>query len=183
MIAVTRVTGRAVGSDELSEGDYRDIFDELRRKTSLRKFSEFIGSAVSFAWWGAYENGEKELSQDRKNELRRIVGLPALPPTVKQATEGIDPDATVWSVGGGIPDRVVMVGRETHEPLLLRLNGALRIVEEVRPGGRPAEPAVLRRKRAMGHVVIRRETWERLNRTRLEAGLSWEVFLGQLLGS
>jgi hypothetical protein len=180
MVGVTRVTGRAVSSDELSEQDYRDIYGEIREKCSLRQFSEFIHSEVSFAWWGQFEKGEKTLSQDRKSELRRAVGLPALPLTVAQATASVDPDAVVWRLGEGVPDRVVLVGVGTHEPLMLRLNGDLRILEEL--GEEPVTGvSPTRRRLYRKHITIREQTWERLNAARCEAGLGWEGFLEQLL--
>jgi hypothetical protein len=178
---VTRVTSRAVSSDDLSEKDYREIYDEIRQRCTLRKFAEFIGSRVSFAWWQQYEAGSKPLSQDRRNELRRAVGLPLLPMTIAQATEAVDPDATVWQIGEGRPDRVVLVGEDAHEPMTLRLNGDLRMVSET-PDQKGDVTGVTRPRRAAARssIVIGRAAWERLNERRLRDGLSWEAFLARL---
>jgi hypothetical protein len=189
MVGVTRVTGRAVSSDELTETDYRDIFREIRERCSLREFSRYIGSAVSFAWWGSYERGEKALSQDRRNELRCAVGLPLLPPSVDQALARVDPDAVVWEIGDGPGqaaryDRVVLVADDAHEPLLLRLNGDLRVVESFDRAAeqiRHADDGERRRRRARSSIVIGAETWQRLNAARTEAGLGWEAFLAGLI--
>lgn len=198
--AVTLVTANAESADKLGEADYMDIFREIREKMSLRKFVEVIGSQYSIAWWGKYENGGVTLTRTGKGELRRAVGLAALPLTVTEVTGEVDPDATVWQVGGltggeagaeGAAlgqyayDRVVLVGRELHEPVLLRLNGNLQVVAEA--GDLGEEGAVTqvtgaRRARTYKGLSVRRETWERLNSARLRAGLSWDEFLGQVGG-
>ena len=78
-------------AEDLTEDDYRCIYAELREKCSLRAFAEFISSAVSHAWWGRYENRLVQLNHDRRNELRRAVGLPELPGTVAQALGNVSP--------------------------------------------------------------------------------------------
>lgn len=199
MVAVTRVTGQAVSSEELSEQDYMDIFREIRERCSLREFSRYIGSTVSFAWWGMYERGQRALTQERRNELRRAVGLPLLPPAVDQVLAAVDPDAVIWGLGGGGAaaryDRVVLVADDAHESLLLRLNGDLRVVEAFDSGqgghggeGGRASGAGLgpplrdgRRRRERSSIVIGAETWQRLNAARTEAGLGWEAFLAGLI--
>ena len=67
---VTIITTNASSADTLADGDYRDIYDELRQKCPLRQFAETIHSAVSFAWWNKYERGEAVLNRERRNELR-----------------------------------------------------------------------------------------------------------------
>jgi hypothetical protein len=189
---VTVVTTGAGSADKLSEADYMDIFREIREKMSLRKFVEVIGSQYSIAWWGKYENGGVTLTRTGKGELRRAVGLEALPKTVTEVTGEVDPDATVWQVGDGQADRVVLVGRELHEPVTLRLNGTLRIederlkIEDYEPTAEPERAVTTvttgRARRNIGRVCLRREVWERLNSARLRAGVSWEEFLGVLVG-
>lgn len=182
MEVVTLVTEGAERADRLSEADYREIYEELRGKTTLRQFAEFIGSAVSFAWWSKFERGEARLDRERKAELRRAVGLPALPRAVTEVTAGVDPNARVWSVGAGRADRVVLVGEGAHEPLTLRLNGNLRLMGEDE-GPEAAVTGVTRRLRARSYrsLSVRRETWERLSEARLARGLTWEEFLQRLL--
>lgn len=182
--AVTLVTADAESAEELSDRDYREIYDELRSKMTLRVFVKFIKSQVSFAWWSKFERGEAKLDRERRAELRRIVGLAALPRAVTEVTAAVDPNARVWQVGNGQPDRVVLVGRELHEPVLLRLNGNLQVVAEAEGrdlGDDAAVTAVTgaRRARTYKGLSVRRETWERLNSARLRAGLSWDEFLGR----
>lgn len=178
MERVTLVTGGAGSADRLSDTDYREIYDELRSKTTLRQFAEFIGSAVSFAWWSKYERGEARLDRDRKAELRRAVGLPGLPRAVTEVTAGVDPDARVWQVGEGRPDRVVLVGMDAHEPLMLRLNGDLALVSETPVQDAPVTGVTRRRARPnRGSIVVTRGTWERLNAARLRAGKTWDEYL------
>lgn len=199
MEQVTLVTSGAGSADRLTEADYREIYDELRSKTTLRQFAEFIGSRVSFAWWSKYERGEAHLERERKAELRRAVGLPELPRAVREVTAGVDPDAQVWQVGAGRPDRVVLVGEEAHEPLVLRMNGVLELVAPT-PGlssssatcgssgeGGDLEGGVTgvtgRRERARrGSIVVTRGTWERLNAARLRAGKTWDAYLDYWAG-
>ena len=57
-----------------------------------------------------------------RNELRRAVGLAALPPTVAEATATASPSAAVWQVGDGVPDTVIMV---SGEPCTISVNGAV----------------------------------------------------------
>lgn len=125
---VTLVTTGAASSDTLTDQDYRDIYEELRSKSSLDKFIAVIGSTVSKAWWSKYDRHESKLSHDRRNELRTAVGLSRLPEPVSVVTAAIRPNATVWQVGAGRPDRVVMFGEQAREPLTLRLNGSLQIL-------------------------------------------------------
>lgn len=184
---VTRVTAGAKSADGLSEQDYRDIFDELRSKCTLRRFADLIHSAVSFAWWGKYENYEAVLNRERRAELRAAVGLPALPATVAEAVADVDPDATVYRVGAGRPDRVVLVGSDVAGPLTMRLNGTLERVGEPADGD-PAEDAPVtpvtraRTRASRGSIVVDRVLWERLNARRLARGVSWPEFLDALAG-
>ena len=61
-----------------------------------------------------------------------------------------------------------MVGRATHEPVTLRLNGNLRILDE-EPVIDGAVTDVTRSQRARNYkgLSVRRETWEQLNAARL----------------
>ena len=122
---VTRVT---VGdtSDNLSDEDYRDIYDELREKISLDKLVAMLKSEYSKMQWHRYEKGQYPMNRTMRNELRRCVGLPLLPPlTIAEATAQASPDASVWSVGDGVPEHVIMV---SDTPVTLYVNGTVQTV-------------------------------------------------------
>lgn len=59
---VTLVTRAARAADELSDADYRDIYDELRQQHSLRQFVEIIHTQYSIAWWSKYERNDAALT-------------------------------------------------------------------------------------------------------------------------
>lgn len=124
MTPVTLVTKDAT-LDDLSAGDYRDIYDELRQDKSLGAVVEMLQSEFSRAMWHQYEKGERSLNRTMRNELRRAMGLPLLPPTVAEATAQASPDAAVWSVGDGVPEHVIMV---SATPVTLHVNGAVSTV-------------------------------------------------------
>ena len=128
--SVTLVT-RDASLDDLSAGDYRDIFDELRpidpktgNRLSLDKFIAGINSQWSKALWGRYDHGEPVLNRSMRSELRVGVGLPPLPPTVEQAIGQASPDASVWRVGEDVPQHVIMVG---NEPVTLHVNSGVTV--------------------------------------------------------
>ena len=142
---VTLIT-RDATLDDLSAADYKDVYDELRGRdpvtgayaVSLDKFVTMVTSAYSKAQWSKYHNGETTLTRTMRNELRAAVGLPALPPTVAEATAAASPDAAVWQVGDGPAEHVIMV--TAVEPLTLRVNGAVSVVSE--PATMPTLPLV-----------------------------------------
>lgn len=175
--AVTQVTANAESADELSEADYRDIFREIREKMSLREFVEVIESQYSIAWWGKYEHEKVTLTRTGKGELRRAVKLAKLPLTVTEVTAAVDPDARVWQVGDGQPDRVVLVGRELHEPVLLRLNGNLQVVaeaDEPAEGGAVTALTTPRMRRPTKAIRLSPERWERLQMLRKKYNMTWD---------
>ena len=123
---VTLIT-RDATLDKLSAQDYRDIFTEVREKMSLDKFVALSGSQYSTAQWGKYEHAaDMTPTRAMRNDLRRAVGMEELPPTVAEATAQASPDASVWTVGEGVPEHVIMVG---SAPITLHVNGG---VSEVR---------------------------------------------------
>lgn len=181
MTAVTILTAGAASAETLSDAEYRDIYDELRAKCSLRQFAEFIGSEKSFAWWSKYERGEAALSRAARNELRRAVGLPALPTTVAEAVAAADPDATVYVIGPAPADRLVLLSAAEHEPLTLRVNGACEIVAADHPTESHVTPVTSTERGAVrGSIHLDRVAWQRLNQARLRAGLTWAQFLAPL---
>lgn len=118
---VTLVT-RDATLDDLSVADYREIFDELKQGHSYGQLVTLIGSAYSRALWQQYDAGERQLSRGMRNELRKAIGKPELPPTVAEATAAASPDAAVWQVGEGVPEHVIMVA---EMPVTLHVNGAV----------------------------------------------------------
>lgn len=121
---VTLVT-RDATLDDLSTQDYRDIYDELRQDKSLGAVVALLNSEFSRAMWHQYEHGERALNRTMRNELRRAMKLPLLPPTVAEATAQASPDAAVWSVGEGVPEHVIMV---SATPVTLHVNGNVQTV-------------------------------------------------------
>ncbi|MCU0503513.1 MAG: hypothetical protein MUC51_17475 [Anaerolineae bacterium] len=181
---VTLVTALAEAVD-LSETEYRRIYDELRHGRSLRAFATAIGTSVSFAWWGKYEGGAASLDRARKNELRRQKGLPDLPLSVQEATAVVHPDAAVYRVSGscgqgadGQVNRVILVEAGVGD-LDMRLNGSLHV--EVAQGGHVTAITPAKRPDARGSVHLSRETFAEANAARLAAGLSWDELVRLVL--
>ena len=123
-MSVTLVT-RDATLDDLSVADYRDIYDELRQDKSLGAVVALLQSEYSRAMWHQYEHGERALNRTMRNELRRAMGRPLLPPTVAEATAQASPDAAVWQVGEGVPEHVIMV---SNAPVTLHVNGSVSTV-------------------------------------------------------
>jgi hypothetical protein len=170
MTAVTRVTGQAT-RDDLADQDYRDIYDEVRSNKSLDQFVALAGSQYSKAWWSKYERRQVQLTRPARNELRRLMHLVELAPTVGDALVDVNPDAEVWRVGELQPDRVILVGIEHAGPaLLLRVNGSLE-----------AHVTTVTRRSKRQAIKIGSPLWLRLNAARIAANLSWPEFLGRLL--
>lgn len=125
---VTLVTKDAT-LDNLSLQDYRDIWQELRQNHSLRDVIAAMQSQLSPARWSQYEkreDGKDTPSRQMRNDLRRAVGLPLLPPTVADAVAQASPDAAVWYIGvegAPPPDTVIMVAAE-HE-IWVHVNGTV----------------------------------------------------------
>lgn len=186
-IPVETVT-RDAGADDLTDQDYRDIYDELRGQHSLRAFVEIVASRYSFAWWSKYERGDVELTRDARTELRRAVGLPLLPPTIAQATTDVDPNAVVYRVGHERLTRVVLVGHP--RPLTIHLNGTLAAREDdagdaddiADPPPDPHVTEVTRRKKRQT-ISLDPELHRRLNAARQAAGVTWAAFFQPLLNS
>lgn len=122
---VTLLTQNAT-LDDLSAGDYRDIFTEIREKMSLDKFCALVNSQYSKAQWSKYEHDANMLpTRPMRNELRRAVGQSELPPTVAECAAQASPDAAVWRVGEGVPEHLIMVG---SDPITLHVNSGVTVV-------------------------------------------------------
>lgn len=182
------VLTRNAAHDPLAESDYRDIYDEIRQfdqetgryAISLDKFCALVASAYSKALWAKYHNGEAELNRTQRSELRKAVGMPVLPPTVSQALSVVDEDAEIIQVGNDIANRVVVLA--TDLAFTLHVNGAVTssVTAFTDPSvtARTATVAMPRQRRS---ISLSARTWERVNRVRLEKGLSWEQLLGLAL--
>lgn len=86
-IPVTTVT-RNADVDDLTDADYRDIYDEVRQldsdtgnyAISLDKFVALAQSIYSKALWSKYHNGMVELNRTMRSELRSAWGWPRCRP-------------------------------------------------------------------------------------------------------
>ena len=121
-IPVTLVTQNA-NQDDLSETDYREMYQELRDNYSLRDFVALAKSAKSIAYWSKYERGESGIGRAERNELRRAVGLPGLVPTVADAMADVDEDAEVLAIGDKPKNRVFLATK--GESLTIYANGSV----------------------------------------------------------
>ena len=127
MTHVTAVSTPETRHDDLTEQDYRDIYDELRDHLSLAEFIARAGSTVSRSWWSQYEAGGKRLSWERRNELRRAVMPDEIAPPAAVAAAAVTENASVWRIGEGLADRVILVTPEVQSPLFLSVNGGVHI--------------------------------------------------------
>jgi hypothetical protein len=187
MTTVTLVTSADRRADNLSEQDYRDIYAELRERRSLADFIAFTQSVVSRAWWSQYEARAKQLDWQRKNELRRAVGLPDLAPSVGATLLQVSADATVWRVGEGAADTVIFVTPELPSGALLSVNGEVHIARPVATADgaeadvTPVTPASRARRVSAAIGGLRIETRAAHDARRRAAGLTWDAYLSALL--
>lgn len=176
----------AATHDNLVDADYRDIYDELRSGCSLREFIALAGSTLSASWWSQWEHGEKRLTRRARNDMRRAVGLPQLPPTVEEAIAAhVHPDATVARIGDDTQARRVLV-LATSADVTITWNGSgpqMATTPNV-----TGVHGVLRQNTTYGTGRARRAALSlpvdfhaRLNAARLVAGETWPEFLGRLL--
>ena len=138
-ITITTIT-RNAGADDLSDSDYRDIYDEIRQldpvtgryAVSLDKFVEMIGSAYSKALWSKYHNGQADPNRVMRSELRASVGLAPLPPTVVDAAAAhLDANAEVVAIGDGPGHRCLIIAEA--QPLLIGVNGTITAMAAATP--------------------------------------------------
>lgn len=172
MVTPVTVVTRNAYTDDLTDDDYRDIYAELREQHALRQFVTMIASGYSIAWWSKFEHGEVELTRPARNELRCAVGLDALPVTVGEAVALADPDAVVYRVGTERPGVVILAAHQA--PIVMRLNGALTVGEDMPPNRRVTEVTRARRRKT---VSILPAIWAALNQARQSAGLTWDEYL------
>lgn len=204
MTAIRTLTSRAASADTLADADYRDIYQEVRGydqatgqyRLSLRGFTALIQArfpgeeCLSIAYWSKYHNNLTALSRRARNELRALVGLPGLPPTVAEATADVDPDATVYQVGDDPADRVILVGADQHDPLTLTLDGYLTVDDGGDPPGSPLGDALAshvtavtppRSRKPTKAIRLSPDKADRLNALRKEAAMTWDEIAGWIL--
>ena len=123
MLPVTAITANAT-QDDLSDAQYIEIAEENAGGKSWRKFAEFIGSAYSHTSWQNWTSGTKSMPRAAKNELRRLLGMAELVPTVADALADVDPDAEIFDVGnGGTVCRVLKL--RNRDAMTIYVNGAV----------------------------------------------------------
>ena len=175
---VTSVTGRR---DTLTDSDYRDIYTELRETYTLAAFIARTGSQVSRSWWSQYEAGAKKLDWQRKNELRRAVGLPELDPPILDAI-ATTAEAEVWQVGETPADRVLLLSPEVSHSTIITLNGRVSINDlpiPVKPVSVAVTPVTLHPRTTVGIGGIRPTTRSRLADLR-RGNETWDALLLRL---
>lgn len=180
---ITVVTDAQSRTDDLTEQDYRDIYTELREKLSLRQFIGRLDSTASPSWWSQYESGIKELNWERRNELRKAVGLRQLAPSVQLACAD-SPDATVYQVGEGVSDRVIKIAQDAPERLNLHINGSVSISSSnasVTPVTLAGNGIVRRGRNCVGIGGLRLATRQSLDAKRQALGMTWDMFMNRLL--
>ena len=188
MTTTTQLTANAA-IDTLTDADYRDIYNELRRQDpedpdryaiSLDTFGQAIHSTLTKASWSKYHRGLLDLNRTMRNELRAAVGLPALPPTIAEATAHLHPNATITQIGDNPhPHRALLIA--ANEPLTLHINGSVTVQPETDPPPtstkRPVTPVTRSPRRA---IYLPVEQFDRINRIRQQTRLTWPDLLAQL---
>lgn len=185
-LGVTVVTANA-GQDGLTDADYREIYDEVRGfdaesgkyRMSLEVFVGLVQSEFTRAAWSNYHLGKMRLNRTMRSELRRAVGLPALPPSVAEAVAGVDEDATVVRVGDDdLVRRVVLLAGS--EPMTVSWNGTVSawagtVTTQDLPA--PVMRHVTTVTRARKGVFVPTGVFDRVNAVRQRRGLSWAQVL------
>jgi hypothetical protein len=193
MTTVSLLT-RNAATDDLTVEDYQQIYAELREQRPLREFVELIASQYSIAWWSKWEAGDIRLTRRARNELRRAVALPQLPPAVAELLADpsvVSPDAAVYAVGferlnvGTLErsNRVVLIG-EQISGLDIHVNSDVSIRASVPESvSHPlVTPVTSARPRAIRKTLhLHPVTAERLTAARSDTGLSIDAFVAALL--
>jgi len=95
--------------DDLTDEDYKDILDELLGSMSSRQLVALIDSEYSFAYYNAMQRGERPITRQAKNELRRAYNKPPLPPTIAEAVAVMNENGEVRRIGTETPDLIYML--------------------------------------------------------------------------
>lgn len=164
--------------DPYSDADYRQMFEEGRGLyvdeagdqqwlMGYGKFCETVGVGNQAEWnrWYKGERGygtTKSLSREYRNALRKLMGLPLLPPTVADAVAtNTSPDAAVYQVGEGVADKVILLTPQNGATTLY-INGDVRLGMDVSSQSGGAVPSGTRSRRAMYRPVLTPELGERV---------------------
>lgn len=126
---VTLVTANAE-VDDLTDADYREIFEELRQGAGLRAFVDKIESAYSHATWGKWERGDLRINREMQNELRQAIGKQRRSLTVLESMHNVDPNAQVWQVGDD-PTVHRVIKLATALPVDISSNGTVSVRDHV----------------------------------------------------
>jgi hypothetical protein len=153
MLPITTLTVNA-DDDDLSNQDYRDIYDELRDldpespkeapeyRVSLAKFVDLVKSQYTRAAWSKYHAGELRLNRTMRNELRAAISRPLLPPPIEDTLGIVDPNAEVTRIGEDTPKRVILFGYAGPATLsitkdTIRAHAGVHVTEVTRRNRRP----------------------------------------------
>lgn len=175
-----RLTANAARAEDLTEQDYREIYQELRSKMSLRAFKAQIGSQYSIGYWSKYETHPETLTRAARQELRAAVGLPALPPAPTEALAAMDPDATIYRVGALPATRVALIGADI-ESVTLHVNGQITALPDPALDWHVTAATRPRPRKPTKAIRLCPDHWERLNTMRRDAGLTWDDFAAWVL--
>lgn len=121
-VIVRTITVNA-SQDDLTEQDYREIFEELREKYSLRVLEELLASTYTYGTWDRYAKGKWVLTRQAKSELRRAIGLDALPLTILESVADVDADAEVIEIGDKPKNRVFLTSKSDN--MIISANGVV----------------------------------------------------------
>lgn len=182
--AVTLTHNAAV--DTLTAEDYREIYQELRNHDpetdtygiSLDKFVKsptdggITGSAFSKGLWSKYHTGKADLNRTMRNELRRAVGIPELPPTVVDvATDELDPNALIVKLGDGIGDRCIIIAGP--KSLEIHANGTITAKEAAATSEQPVTTVTSRQRTTYVRPCATRDQ----DRRRQDMDASWSTVI------
>lgn len=127
--------------DDLSLGDYRDMFEEVRGRTAAGALIKSYGDPSWDAktienyrqYFFRYEKGELKVpNRGMRNILRRANGKPPLPLTIADAVSAdTQPDSPVWKVGTGITERLIMLAGT--EPVTLHVDDDVTVISGYNP--------------------------------------------------
>lgn len=157
-------------TDNLSDKDYRDIFEDLREGRTLRGFATMMQSlvpdGVSHAAWDKYEKNPETLTVRMKAELRKAMGLPVLPLLIGDAVAAVVPPThvLVMTPAAGRELDQVVIGNSEDERWQFLSNGPA-------PAPAPAAPKRVRAKRARPSATMEQDA------RREKLGLKWEAVI------
>jgi hypothetical protein len=126
-----------------------------------------FAGVCSPALWAKVEHGEAPANRAQRSALRQHFDRKPLPLTVAEATAQASLNAAVWQVGEGTPDTIIMIAGA--EPVALRVNGSVGIVQEGPVTPVTTRPERTRRRKRM----IRPCATATQDADRIDIGASW----------